>query len=381
MCAKAIDIGTSFLVGAEIKEGREIFTTERDAFFSMPKEDFVEEMLDDAGAYYLTKGNQIFVVGEDALKFSMLTGKEQSFRRPMARGVLNPGEEEAVSMIETLIEGILGGASTPGELVAATVPPEPVEGDFDTTFHRIVIERCLRRLGYEVKIINEALAVIYSENPVVESEGKAIPFTGVGISFGAGMTNLVVAWRAKTLFTLSLGRGGDWIDERVARVRGITPSRVTAIKEKRFRLDRVRSDNPIEVALEIYYEDLIRYTLRSFTEQFRKTKSVIEDPLEIILAGGTAVVPGFLEKFEAFRRELPFPFPIKGVRLARAPLNCVAAGALVAALSTEKKRFKAAEPKKNAPKKATALPSALPSGVIPEEEEALEVAPQAKKGS
>ena len=31
--ARAIDIGTSFIVGAEIKDGREVFTRERNAFF------------------------------------------------------------------------------------------------------------------------------------------------------------------------------------------------------------------------------------------------------------------------------------------------------------------------------------------------------------
>ena len=64
MCAKAIDIGTSFIVGAEIKDGKEVFTTERDAFFSMPNEDFAEEMLDSAGAAYVRRGNQIFVVDD-----------------------------------------------------------------------------------------------------------------------------------------------------------------------------------------------------------------------------------------------------------------------------------------------------------------------------
>ena len=46
-------------MGAELKGGKEVFTIERDAFFAMPKEDFAEEMLSDAGAKYLLKGDQI----------------------------------------------------------------------------------------------------------------------------------------------------------------------------------------------------------------------------------------------------------------------------------------------------------------------------------
>src|SRR5262245_3350575 len=106
--AKAIDIGTCFIVGARLDAGKEVFTIERDAFFSMPREDFAEEMLHDAGAKYVLRGNEIFVVGEDALKYCMITGKQESYCRPMQRGVLNPGEEEAIPLLERLIEGISG---------------------------------------------------------------------------------------------------------------------------------------------------------------------------------------------------------------------------------------------------------------------------------
>jgi hypothetical protein len=337
--AKAIDIGTSFIVGAEIKDGREVFTTERDAFFSMPKEDFAEEMLDDAGAYYITRGNQIFVVGEDALKLSLLTGNQASFRRPMAKGVLNPGEEEAISMLELLIEGIIGKASFPGEVCAATVPSAPCDQDADTQFHRIVIERCLARLGYEVKILNEALAVIFAENPVALVDGEETPFSGVGVSFGAGMTNLVVAWRAKKLFEMAVARGGDWIDAKVAGVRGVPVSKATAFKEKRLDLTRLDPKDPLQVALEIYYDELIRYTLQQFAAQFKGCQASIDEPLEWVIAGGTAKVPGFVQKFERALAQIPLPFALKGVRLAKDPLSAPAAGALVAAVSHEKKKL------------------------------------------
>ena len=338
--AKAIDIGTSFIVGAEIKDGHEVFTSERDAFFSMQKEDFAEEMLNDAGAYYLTRGNMIFVVGEDALKFSMLTGNQASYRRPMAKGVLNPGEEEAISMLELLIEGIIGKASFPGEVCAATVPSMPcdADGDGDTQFHKIVVERCLAKLGYDVKIINEALGIVFHENPSVSVEGEQVPFSGVGISFGAGMTNLVVSWRAKKLFEMSVARGGDWIDEKVAGVRGITKSKVTNVKEKKLDLGKVDRKDAVQVALEIYYDELIRYTLEQFAQQFKGCQASIDEPMEWCVAGGTAKVPGFIEKFEKALASTELPFKVKGVRLAKDPLNAPAAGALIAAISHEKKK-------------------------------------------
>jgi len=336
--AKAIDIGTSFLVGAELKGGKEVFTIERDAFFVMPKEDFAEEMLSDAGAKYLIKGNNIYIVGEDALKYCMITGKQDCYRRPMRKGVLNPGEEEAVPLLEKLIEGIVGKPAHPGEVIAATIPAAPLDAEQDTTFHKVVVERFLKSLGYDVRILNEALAIIYAENPTSEEPTGKAPFSGIGISFGAGMTNLVVAWRAKKLFEISIARGGDWIDEQVSKVRNVPVGKVTHEKEKRLNLDKIEPKNSIQVGLEIYYEELIRFGLQQFKDHFKNNQTVLESPMEVVIAGGTSLVPGFVNMFNRVLQETGAPVPVKNVRHAKDPLRTVAKGSLVAALSMEKKK-------------------------------------------
>ena len=85
--AKAVDIGTSFIVGAQIKGGKEVFTSERDAFFSMPREDFAEEMLDDAGAKYMIRGDEIYVVGEDALNYCRITGNQEAYNKCLDKDI------------------------------------------------------------------------------------------------------------------------------------------------------------------------------------------------------------------------------------------------------------------------------------------------------
>jgi actin-like ATPase involved in cell morphogenesis len=340
--AKAIDIGTSFIVGAELKNGKEVFTLERDAFFSMPKEDFAEEMLHDAGAKYLIRGDNIYVVGEDALKYCMITGKQENYRRPMKRGVLNPGEEEAVPLLEKLIEGIVQKPAFQGEVMAATIPAAPLDQpEMDTTFHKIVIERFLKKLGYDVRILNESLAIIYAENPMVEDSAGKAPFSGIGISYGAGMTNLVVSWRAKKLFEISIARGGDWIDEQVAKVRNVPVGKVTHEKEKKLDLTKIDPRNALAVGLEIYYEELVRFGLKQFQAHFKSNQSVMESPMEIVLAGGTALVPGFVDLFNRVLQEVGAPVPVRNVRLAKDPLRTVAKGSLVAAISMEKKKLAA----------------------------------------
>lgn len=359
--AKAVDIGTSFIVGAWINEGGNVvFKKERDAFFSMPNEDLTEDMLERAGASFLRKGERIYVIGDDALKYSIFTANAKDYRRPMAKGVLNPGEEEAIGMVELLVEEIVGRASYPGEVIAATIPANPIEDTFDTTFHRIVMERCLKHLGYEVRIINEALCIIYYMQPkATPSEGKEKLYTGIGISFGAGMTNLVVSLQAKKTFEISVGRGGDWIDQNVARVRNQQVTTVTNMKEKKLDLRNVDKSDGILAALEIYYEELIRYTLENFSRYFKESKTTIDFPLEIVIGGGTAMVPGFQQKFESCLANYDLGIPIKGIRLADNMLYAVAAGGLTAAISFEN-ALKAKQAQQGASQAAHVTPKSQP---------------------
>lgn len=354
--AKAVDIGTCFIVGAKLENGKEVFQIERDAFFSMPREDFAEEMLHDAGAKYVIRGNDIYVVGEDALKYCMITGKQEHYRRPMQRGVLNPGEEEAIPLLERLIEGITGKPSHPGEVIAATIPAAPLDANLDVTFHKIVVERFLKKMGYDVRILNEALAIIYAECPQVDDSGTKAPFSGVGISFGAGMTNLVVSWRAKKLFEISVARGGDWIDQSVSKVRNIPVGKVTHEKEKNLDLRRVDPRNALHLGLEIYYDELMRHVAREFRAHFKTNQTTVTSPLDVVVAGGTSSVPGFIERFKQVLDEEGAPIPIREVRLAKDPLRTVARGALVAAVSMEKKKKTDARPTNTAPSAAEPPP-------------------------
>lgn len=357
--AKAVDIGTCFIVGARLENGKEVFQIERDAFFSMPREDFAEEMLHDAGAKYVIRGTDIFVVGEDALKYCMITGKQDAYRRPMQKGVLNPGEEEAIPLLERLIEGIIGKAEFPGEVIAATIPAAPLDANLDVTFHKIIVERFLKKLGYDVRILNEALAIIYAECPKVDDNGTMAPFSGVGISFGAGMTNLVVSWRAKKLFEISVARGGDWIDQSVSKVRNVPVGKVTHEKEKNLDLRRVDPRNALHLGLEIYYDELMRHVAREFKAHFKSNQTTFTNPLDVIVAGGTASVPGFIEMFQRVLQEEGTPVPFREVRLAKDPLRTVAKGALVAAVSMEKK--KKSDSKSTDPKPTAAAAQAQPA--------------------
>src|SRR5437660_557377 len=65
--------------------------------------------------------------------------------------------------------------------------------------------------------INEGLALVFAEL-------GAQNYTGIGVSFGAGMVNLCYAVTTIPVFKMSLVNAGDWIDENAARSCGETPT-------------------------------------------------------------------------------------------------------------------------------------------------------------
>ena len=102
------------------------------------------------------------------------------------------------------------------------------------------------------------------------------------------MTNLVVAWRAKKLFEISVARGGDWIDQSVARVRNVPVGKVTHEKERKLDLANVDPRNALHMGLEIYYEELIKHVLLEFSAHVKQTQTTFSNPMDVVIAGGTA---------------------------------------------------------------------------------------------
>jgi subtilisin family serine protease len=127
---------------------------------------------------------------------------------------------------------------------------------------------------------------------------------------------------------------GDFIDSAVGAVVREPATRVKAIKEETLDLAQPGSDK-IGKALHIYYdtliESLVEELIRAVTRSQRLPRS--EQPLPIVLAGGTAKPNGFRERFEKALRQRTLPFKVADVRLASDPLTATARGALVAALA------------------------------------------------
>jgi len=323
---KGLDVGTAFISCAQ-KIGSTIpCRIQRDAFFDIEYSEFTRGILEKSDVKYILSNNKLYVIGDDAIKFANAFGR--NLRRPMRSGVISPQEEESLPVLEVIIKNVLGEPSEKKEICYYTVPGAPVDADFDAIFHQNIIKGFLEKLGYEPRPINEGLATIFSE--LAEDN-----FTGMGISFGGGMTNVCMAIMGVPVISFSVARAGDWIDEGVAKATNQPVSRITTFKETSFDLKKPEASmNKIEHALLIYYEYLIEYVLEQIKKGFEK-KAVLEsgEPITIVISGGTANPSGFIERFKAILDKSGFPFKIKEIRLASYPLYAVAKGALIAAIA------------------------------------------------
>lgn len=328
---KGLDVGTAFIYCAQKESSQVTFRTQRNAFFDIDYSEFTRGILEKSGARYVLSKDKIYIVGDDSLKFANVFGRNT--RRPLRDGVISPEEKEALPIVELIIKSVLGSPSEKNEICYYSVPSTPVDADFDTIYHQNIIKGFLEKWGYRPKSLNEGLAVIFSE--LADED-----FTGMGISLGGGMANVCLAIMSVPVFSFSVAKAGDWIDEQAARVCNEPVSKITTFKETSFSLKESEARmQKQEQALSIYYNNLIEYILEEIKKVIAESNRVpeFEKPVPIVLAGGTANPPGFIERFKEILERTAFPLEISEVRLAPHPLYTVVKGTLIAAIADRKK--------------------------------------------
>ena len=352
-----LDPGTMWICKSEVDDlvGGSTFTLERNAFLQVASNEDTADTLAENKWSYAKHGDNYYILGEDALKLkNMLTVSMRSddqgivvqqvgeLRRPMQDGILNTGAEKlSIAIIQKLIANLLGKPSFPGEVLCFCVPGDPIDSNLSVLFHKTMLTNFLTSLGYTVECIPEALAIVFSERPVAEDpdeEGGEAPFSGIAFSFGSGLCNVVFSWKKLPLINFAISHAGDYIDKEAARVAGVNVSAITRFKETKLDLNNVDYSDMRLAALDIFYQNMIEHALTNFAEKFNQLDSQIEAPLEVVVAGGTASVPGFQQLFEKKLNELSLPFQIKNVRMAKNPLYAVANGCLVKAMAVENKK-------------------------------------------
>jgi len=324
--AKGLDVGTMNILSAQQDGSDTVFVQQRNSFVEIEYSDMAEQMLSRSEVLHIRKDDTVYVVGDDALNFANIFNRET--RRPMKHGILSSDEQSAIPMMKLIIEQVVGEPDRPNEKLYFSTPADPIDSDLSTLYHQKTIESFLDDMGYDAEPINEGMAVVYSE--LADNN-----FTGLGISFGAGMTNVCLSYYAVPVMKFSVARGGDWVDEQAAQATGTPVDKVTSIKEEEFELDFTTDVGGVEGALSIYYENLLDYVIERVVQEVDEED--VEEGLDVpvVVTGGTSSPDGFEELFRDHLEDANIPFSISGVTHASEPLYSVARGGLVAARSDE----------------------------------------------
>jgi len=320
-----LDIGTMNLVSARMsgaKKNEVTLRRMRDLFIDLPAS--AKKMLKLGSVSYIEADDNLLVLGDEAMEVANMFGREG--RRPLKAGLISADEIDSLTVLGHMVKDVLGEPNHEGEHCYFSIPAAPVDADMDVVYHKGVFTRIVQECGYTAHPANEAMAIVFAETA---KEG----FSGIGISFGSGMTNIALAINTIEGLSFSVARGGDWIDQGASRSVGATASKMCAVKEK--GIDLKAPKNREEEAISFYYKALIEHALDNIAQQFvmKGGHLTLNKPIPIVVGGGTSLAGGFMdffrEVFETKRKR--FPIEISEVRHASDPFHAVAKGMLVLA--------------------------------------------------
>jgi len=328
--AKGLDCGTSYYIAStedSIKKQRNAFLTVDGDIAT------VKRMLKRQRIPYVEKSGKIHIIGQHAFNYAQIFSQAE-LKRPMKSGLLNPKEKDALPVLSSIINELLGKPKKEGEVCVYCVPSKPIDADREVSYHEDVLGTIIEGVGYKAQKVEEAVAIGYEG--LVDNN-----LTGISISMGAGMCNIAVMYSGMTALSFSVSRGGDWVDQNTSADTGVPIPKVTATKENSSTLDLSKSqisniyeedsaEANVLIALRSYYGALVNYLLTNLKHQFENAEKVpqFQEPVPIVIGGGTSLVKGFMEVFmEQFNQD-EFPIPVSEVKLIEDAHSAVSRGCL-----------------------------------------------------
>ena len=327
-----VDVGTSNIVVArQKKDGTFVNKFHRDMLYPLDVSDEAADLLERSDYLYVKVGNVYNIIGEDALKLVSAIGKGEIIR-PMKDGILNPSLKESSELLFYIIKAVIGEPLIKNEPLRFSVPANPVDRDLDNRFHEMMLKNFFVKLGYDAKPVNEASCIGYDNNPIMKEEGEPdAPLSGICCSFGGGMVNVALMYKGLSLVEFSCTKSGDHIDEQASQVTGKPQSKIIKIKEKKLDLNNVDMNDRVQAALGIYYDEMLDRIVHYICREFKNKDSEMEGSIEIVVAGGTSMAPGFCNRLEEAFKKVDMPFDIYRVRHAESPFYSVSQGACIRA--------------------------------------------------
>ncbi len=333
MTGIGLDIGTYNIVCCTREEKDFAYDREVNAFLEISLDDrMVLNMMRtcDDPVPLIERSKKAYAVGEKAVKMAY-TFPQLDLKRPMQDGCVNPKEKEAYEIMSIMIHSLLeGNVKNNNDVLYYSIPANAINSETDADFHSNLLESIIKAYesdkGFKVKPypINEGLALVYAEL-------KANNYTGVGISFGAGMINVCFAMFGMPVFSFAIVNSGDWIDKMAAKATGES---TTFINQEKLKINLSKPPTTlVERAIQTQYKIMIEKTIANIKKGIidvgKKARS--EKPVDIVISGGTSSPIGFDVLFRDVLKQADLPLPIGKIIRPDDTLFSVSRGCLIAA--------------------------------------------------
>lgn len=339
------DIGTAnIVISREMPDGSFQIRHHRNMLYRLEISEEADDLLKRSGYLYVKTDRHFYIVGNDALTVANAIGRGEIIR-PMQNGMLNPTLQGAKNLLFHIIKLVVGDPIVKDEALRFSLPANPVDTseNVNNQFHERVLRSFFASMGYSPQPINEAMANIFKQRPVMEVEGEGKKeLSGYSISFGGGMANSCVALEGYPVAQFSNVKCGDWIDAQAAQVTGEPLGIVMKVKETKLDLAKPESEyeSEMEFALSTYYDEMISRVLRNVSKELQKEKRHFPGALDMVVCGGSALIPGFVDRLKRIAEKADLPFKVREIRLAKDPFFSVSEGSCLAARSDMAKRKK-----------------------------------------
>jgi len=331
MAGIGFDCGTYNLVCCTRDDKKkDVYKREVNAFIEIPLDNpFLYSIMEESGKVPLiNRGDIAFALGEAAL--NMAVTLDLDLKRPMKDGCVNPSEKDAFEILNLMIHSMIEEIDQDGVPLYYSVPANAVNEQTDADYHGHILQAIFDAYesskGYKVKArpLNEGLALIYAE-----LQSKA--YTGIGISFGAGMVNLCCATHGVPAFQFAIVNSGDWIDKQAAKATGES---IAFINQQKQSVDLSKVpvslvDRAIKGQYQIMVEKTVQGIKKGLAEAGKKVRQ--DKPIDIVIAGGTSMPVGFDKLFKDTLLAAKLPIKVGNIIRPKEPLYSVALGCLVAA--------------------------------------------------
>ncbi|HUG91898.1 MAG TPA: hypothetical protein VML55_13755 [Planctomycetaceae bacterium] len=324
----ALDIGAHSVRSLRRQGSRLAGRTTRLAYAVLPDSPRHRRLLEGGGIAFAVCGGRLVLVGQQAVDYA------RPFREPvrsaLSDGLLPRDNPLARQVVAATVEAVLPRALTRDEICCLTVPGGAGSQSREAEF----LTRLVRLAGYVPVVVRAGMALVLAE---LSRTG----FTGAGISFGAATCELSIAHRGREIASVAVRRGGDWIDAEFAAQEGCCLWDAAGGRHPDLEsIARLKSEHtePLATAssprgrlFAALYRSLITELVGHAARALGPVPllGTLPRPLELVVGGGTAQIPGFAELLDEQLRSAALPVALARARVAAAADYTVARGGLI----------------------------------------------------